>query len=504
MFSNSSDFQVHGGTFCQVAGDVHLQVPPRLGEIAGISMLEEPSSAHENEIHHGIHIKTRNFNNLYTTEWKTSGLYTLHRHAALDALYNSVESFPQPRCHPETRTALLESLSRRLKDPKTDVVWLHGPAGAGKTAIMQTLCQQLQEAGQLGGSFFFKRTHPTRGSGRFLFATLAYQLAIVDPALKVRISKTAEQNPTLVGTSIASQLRNLLVDPCRAESSCSPHILVIDGLDECDGVVIQQEILRSIRSIFCEHTLPLKIILASRPEPDIREVFEAPSWRGLYSENIEQSFADVKTYLRREFARIHREHSTMSTVSTPWPSFTVMNELVNKSSGYFVYAATVIKFVDDKEFRPTDQLEIILDPSYDTEASPFEPLDKLYFQILSQVPTRSRSRLRDILSIVCAGQQLSLRHIEQLLDLQAGDVSLILRRLHSVLHVADEPGSITTRHASFPEFLMKENRSSTFHLVGPMPVWRDWQVSCSEYCHPRICPTRIILHGSLRRCGSTV
>ncbi|KAJ7855877.1 hypothetical protein B0H14DRAFT_3448701 [Mycena olivaceomarginata] len=41
------------------------------------------------------------------------------------------------------------------------ICWLHGPAGAEKSTIMQTLCQQLQDAGRLGGAFFFKRGHTT-------------------------------------------------------------------------------------------------------------------------------------------------------------------------------------------------------------------------------------------------------------------------------------------------------------------------------------------------------
>ncbi|KAJ7918877.1 hypothetical protein B0H13DRAFT_1463415, partial [Mycena leptocephala] len=67
---------------------------------------------------------------------------------------------------------------------------LYGPAGAGKTAIMQTLCLRLQQAGRLGGTCFFKPGHPTRGNAKMLFATLAYQLALHDPRLKGPILKS--------------------------------------------------------------------------------------------------------------------------------------------------------------------------------------------------------------------------------------------------------------------------------------------------------------------------
>ncbi|KAJ7679791.1 hypothetical protein B0H14DRAFT_2173500, partial [Mycena olivaceomarginata] len=78
------------------------------------------------------------------------------------------------------------------------ICWLYGPAGAGKSAIMQTLCQRLEECGRLGGSFFFKRGHHTRGNAQVLFATLAYQLALHNPILKGPISESTEDDPSVV------------------------------------------------------------------------------------------------------------------------------------------------------------------------------------------------------------------------------------------------------------------------------------------------------------------
>ncbi|KAJ6491008.1 hypothetical protein C8R45DRAFT_787670, partial [Mycena sanguinolenta] len=107
----------------------------------------------------------------------------LYRVAALAAIHDSVESYPQPKCHPETRTEMLNDLRTWVldRDAESNVLWLYGPAGAGKSAIMQTLARQLQNAGRLGGCFFFKRGDATRGNGKTLFATIAYQLALSVP-----------------------------------------------------------------------------------------------------------------------------------------------------------------------------------------------------------------------------------------------------------------------------------------------------------------------------------
>ncbi|KAJ6523649.1 hypothetical protein DFH09DRAFT_856734, partial [Mycena vulgaris] len=207
------------------------------------------------------------------------------------------------------------------------------------------------------------------------------------------------------------------------------------------------------------------LLIASRPEPHIREKLE--SFKGLYdSVKLDQSFMDVWNYLRHEFNRIHREHhETMAAVPAPWPPWHIIEKLVDTSSGYFIYAATVIKFIDDRDFRPTERLAAVVEnlPA-ECDTSPFHALDELYLQILRDVPFQSR-----IIAILCAivhGSilQLSRVNIEQLLGLDPGDLARALRRLHSLVLVPeDETGPISLHHKSFRDFLLDPNRSEKFH-----------------------------------------
>ncbi|KAJ7137965.1 hypothetical protein C8R44DRAFT_695208 [Mycena epipterygia] len=356
-------------------------------------------------------------------------------------------------------------------DSPRSIRWLHGPAGAGKSAIMQTLCQRLQEANRLGGSFFFKRGHTTQGNAKVLFATLAYQLALHNRDLTGTILRGVEKDSTIVGRHMDVQLRKLIIEPCRLLTDAAPLILLIDGLDECEDDNSHLEVLRLLRHAACEYLRRFRILIASRPEPHIRETFDDSSFHGHYdSVNVEQSFEDIRKYLHDEFARIHREHQgTMRHVATPWPSSDILSMLVKKSSGYFVFASTVIKFIDDKNFRPTEQLKLIQNLVPSDSESPFGVLDQLYIQILSGVPKRNRPKLSNILCAI-ANFSLHPEHIDQLLGLSPGDVRLIIRRLHSVLNVPSEPceneDAICMHHASFLDFLHDEQRSTVFH-VGP-------------------------------------
>ncbi|KAJ7814085.1 hypothetical protein B0H13DRAFT_2465291 [Mycena leptocephala] len=364
------------------------------------------------------------------------GLHLLHRASANDASHDSAERYPQPRCHPETRTT--QSRDQNL--------WLHGPAGAGKSAIAQSFCQELKAKGCLGGSFFFKRGNSSRGNGNKLFSTLAYQLAILLPELQRIISERVESDPSIVDKSLSAQLHELIIKPVGDTTRSRNFVIIIDGLDECEGRDVQQEILRSIGNALNQSPpIPLRILIASRPEPHIVEVFQEQFLVNFHWPlNIQQSFDDVRLYLRDEFARIHQQHhETMASVVSPWPSWRILNNLVDKSSGYFIYASTVIKFIDDKDFRPTERLEIVMGITESDFGSPFSALDKLYIEILAAVP--ARPQLPRILSVIAAKLNLTTRHIDQLLGLNSGDVRLTLRGLHSVINVPPESTTISSK-----------------------------------------------------------
>ena len=216
-----------------------------------------------------------------------TGIGTLHRAVALAALHDSAESYPQPRCHPETRKTLLDklwtwcpadgSLSNYFSDDSSAdprILWLHGPAGAGKSAVMITLSERLQNAQQLGGTFFFKRGHPTRGNANVLFATIALQLAVNIPGLKLPISRVVEANPTLVGRSLGVQLQELIVAPCSTIEFGPTRTILIDGLDECEGKDIQRDILRFLGNVLAQAPLPFRIIIRSEERRVGKECLE--------------------------------------------------------------------------------------------------------------------------------------------------------------------------------------------------------------------------------------
>ncbi|KAJ7440965.1 hypothetical protein FB451DRAFT_1569394 [Mycena latifolia] len=403
-----------------------------------------------------------------------TGIHILHRAVALEALHDSADSYPQPKCHPETRGKMLEDLWAYATDPRPRerILWLYGPAGAGKSAIMWSLCERLEKAGLLGGTFFFKRGHLTRGNAKALFSTIAYRLALRIPQLRNLISRAVETDPSVVAGTPEIQLQRLILEPCQSLENQDTPIIIIDGLDECEERQMQQRLLCILRDAFAQHKRSIRILIASRPEAHISDVT-----LGAYQAfNVEQSFADVRKYLLDEFGRICGDHwRTMTNIPRPWPSKGEIESLVRMSSGHFIYAATVIKFIDDPNFRPPERLAVILGTQDEPDCdAPFAALDQLYVQILNSAPRKTA--VPNILRVIAHfGGQFSSYQIDQLLELQSGDTFLALRGLHSLVNfsteVTDPNGYdlIEFQHASFGDFLRNPTRSGHFYIGQVAP-----------------------------------
>ncbi|KAF7351707.1 putative nwd2 protein [Mycena sanguinolenta] len=399
-----------------------------------------------------------------------TGMYmVMQDKIALEALHNPAQHPTQPRCHPETREKLLDDLYDWAigSDSRRSIRWLYGPAGAGKSAVMHSLWERLRDNGHLAGSFFFKRHHATSGNAERMLATLSYQIALCRNDFRDAITRSVDSDPGVLWSKMEMQLQHLVLEPCKELQGPTSLVLLIDGLDECEGHHMQGQMLCWMRSAVNSQVLriPVRVLVASRPEPYIRETFDEPTFSGILEfNNIEQAFEDIRIYLREEFSRIHRNHHTMKHSPFPWPSEATLDALVDRSSGYFIYASTVIKFVDTEYSRPTQQLDIIMQNliPHDSE-SPFQALDRLYLQILYAVPGHNRSCLRAALFCISTyAERMHIKTMERLVDLEPGGLSEILRPLHSLLNFDGD--SITLYHASFHDFLNNEARSSVFYV----------------------------------------
>ena len=276
-----------------------------------------------------------------------------------------------------------------------------------------------------------------------------------------------ESNPTLHTKSMDVQLQTLIVNAFRYLSPRPQrsYLVIVDGLDECIDKATQQSILRLLCETITVHKLPLRFLIGSRPESHIRASFDQES---LYSITrrvvLDETFdprRDIRVFLQDGFAKICAESSIPSRLEKPWPGEGIIDLLVHRSSGQFIYAATILKFVGADFCSPTKQLALVLKP----DPTAFSDLDQLYTQILSVYP--STVNIVQILGIIIATRLIASvpEVIEDILGMEDGELKLVLRGLSSLMD-EDWKGNRVPHfaHASFSDYLFDSSRSGPFHV----------------------------------------
>jgi hypothetical protein len=96
-------------------------------------------------------------------------------------------------------------------DAPKRIMWLNGPAGAGKSAIAQSIADHYKDS-HLAASFFFQRNNPDRGVADRLFLSLAWQLAFSIPETRPYIESALKKEPLLHTKTIEVQFSRLIMD----------------------------------------------------------------------------------------------------------------------------------------------------------------------------------------------------------------------------------------------------------------------------------------------------
>ncbi|PPQ96090.1 hypothetical protein CVT26_004722 [Gymnopilus dilepis] len=442
------------------------------------------SNAQDVQIHSG-NFQINNVTNHTGEGAIKAGLNLLQERIAAGAFHDSEERFDPPKCHPRTREAVIEKIRGWVNDrsKQSYFMWLYGPAGAGKSAIAQTIAELCTEVEELAGSFFFSRNADDRNVETFFISTIVYQLTLSIPEIRPAVGLTMENDPKLLARSLKAQAKALITKPMNDLASTEqgrqvlhgrPRFIIVDGLDECRSAESQQYVLDVLAGIAKELTVPLYFLIASRPEQHIREAFaDDPLLTLTVPLNLDDSYqpdADIKRFLESKFGDIRRKHPQKLYLPIPWPTEEDLTNLVNKSSGQFIYASTVAKYVESKKHSPPERLQIVFglttNPSKD---SPFAELDALYKHIFKTV--ENIEKVTDVLNFLLLhplpANTQKMATIGQYLFYKPGEIDLIVGDLHSIIAVpppGDSDAELRFFHASMSDFLVDPARSEKFFI----------------------------------------
>ena len=258
-----------------------------------------------------------------------------------------------------------------VDDQNATIMWLYGSAGAGKSAIAHKIAHRCNLQNLLLASFFFARSDPTRCTAKYLIATIAYQITISIPGAREKIVATVEKDPPIFTRSLEAQVISLIVKPIREpleagyfNAPTSRRLIIIDGLDECDTLTVQCSILQAISLLFDKYRLPLRILVASRQESHLTHCFTTGSLPKFHTtlalDDTYNPDDDIRLFLTDNFRQIKDTHRMRRYLDDSWPSEDVVERLVKKSSGQFIYASTAVKYVSSIRHHPADRLNVVL------------------------------------------------------------------------------------------------------------------------------------------------
>jgi hypothetical protein len=417
----------------------------------------------------------------------------------MTAVLDSGERIDPARCHPDTRVAVTKKIMDWIEDssPAPSMMRMYGPAGAGKSALAQTICELCKKRGWLAASFFFSRTAPGRNDGFALIPTIAYQLTLSYPETRHPIRSCIERDPSLLNKSIQTMMEEVIIGSFNswlcvilcwitgsflfswAFSWVQPRLVMIDGLDECADPKIQCAILQAAAAMATRRIQrPLRILIISRPESHIMQTFDHDpifQFINLISLDLGTYNADhdIKLFLNQEFEQIKRTHPMARHGFLPasWPDPERIFDIARKSSGQFVYASVVMKYIQSNKHNPKLRMDIILGisskPNHD---NPFAELDALYTHIF--MSTEDIPLVKQILGFIAMpreegdgfGEHATASMIENTLSLEHGSVHLVLDDLRSVITSDTPDAPLKFLHASLSDFLLDQARSAELFI----------------------------------------
>ena len=385
-------------------------------------------------------------------------------------------------CLKGTCRAFLDDIEHWTRDfHQPPVYYLNGLAGTGKSTIAQTIAERVFADGHLGASFFCSRDFKDRSDLRYIFPTLAVQLARRYTKFRSILVPLVRSDPAIAYESLYQQMEKLIVQPLRDARIST--VIIIDGLDECREEGPASAIL-SVLGHFISKIPRIKFFITSRPDRQIREeglrlplltpITEVFRLRATGSGEADN---DIRLFFLSQFAELKRRRSGLAD----WPTEEQLNLLCERAAGLFVYAVVAARFIGRRSGSPRKQLDLLLQSSgngvrqWGVGFGVNESLNSLYISVLQQAfgddDLEDDPKIRVVLGAVAlAANSLSPSTIATLLGLDPNEVFSLLSLVQSFLIIPEDVDHpVRPFHRSFLDFVVDPHQCTDqrFHVSPP-------------------------------------
>ena len=362
-----------------------------------------------------------------------------------------------------TRQDVLKNIDEWIEDmTASNILWIKGHPGVGKSAIASTVVNRLRGSKRLGACFFFERAKADILTPFALWRMVSFDLSEKYPTVRRHLVAKLDADRDIPRTGNVDELfRQLIHEPLMGSEGIPAGrlpVIVIDALDECGGLDAERLARRGkvLQTLKNWRSLPshFKIVVTSRAENDIDRALGGISSIieiGAGTSTTLQSSIDISAFLTIRLREIAEEWPDLKE----WPKPQDIEQLVDKTGGLFIWARVVADFIRDGD--PLKQLTRIQDGE-----GIAGDMAALYSHILQvSFPNPSRADMDDFHSILGAiifsQRPLPAKSLSGLLEIGERSIHLICRKLSSVVDSGDV---LKITHQSFTDFLINKKAKS--------------------------------------------
>ena len=242
------------------------------------------------------------------------------------------------------RKALFMRLRQWLDDPHgSQLVWLCGGSGLGKSAIVAMMAHQWGEAGAV---HFCVAGHVDKADPRRAILSIAFQLSTHLDAYRSRLMALdleleIEKSPYALFDAV-------LVGPLTGDfpTQSHPWLVVIDALDEATRADGQNELAELVGQYWRKLPSWLRLAVSSQPDGEIQTWLSDVTPIMFSGEDVEQ-LADLRAYLQRELQAQGREVAEA-----------VVDRILERSEGAFQYVVLLLEEIRQGRCNPEDEVEL--------------------------------------------------------------------------------------------------------------------------------------------------
>lgn len=381
---------------------------------------------------------------------------------SLSAL-NPVLWLSKALCQTGTRTHILELIESWRTSTGSQVFWLYGQAGSGKSTIAQTIFQTLQTNGVPSALYTCSKTQADLHNPLNVLPTLCYQLCMANPIYGQYIANEVLNSPLYKSGfgHINTQLEILFLIPIQKALLTGAVFLILDALDECGSEADQGLLVGTLFQIVAQYT-NIKILVTCHNNFLVKEYSQQGFPIIDYQLNPANSLDDVSLYFKHHIPILVQQSFLKSHPN-------LIQLLTEYSKGLFIWAQTLYNYLKSND-NPEEVLCHILQHHVIGAEGQTQHLHQLYHTILADSISDNNENITIYQyvfgTILLTGEPVTKKTIANLLkpEISVNSVQKTIQSLNSLV-IIDETGKIHILHPSLADYLLDTaNSISLFHI----------------------------------------